>query len=160
MDSVRIQELEAVNPHDIRGLSYEWMKGKECGQLTLCYRKKNTLSGNHYHTGKDASKNPELVLLISGQLRLITCNGKDTIEQVVEKSPGEIMISPNILHTYKAISDIIFLEYRTSIYNPADSDTFPVEVFESYLKSRDMSVNEEAIKKFIEIKKSLCFTTP
>lgn len=150
MEGVRIQELEAININH-KGPTYEWMKGNECRQLTLCYRKANTISGNHFHAGKDISKNPELVLLISGQLKLIVCNGKEAIEQTVEKYPAEIEIFPNILHTYKAISDIIFLEYRRNIYNPADSDTFPVEAFESYLNQKNMPVNKEAIKKFLRL---------
>ncbi|MEK6843997.1 MAG: hypothetical protein AABX83_01075 [Nanoarchaeota archaeon] len=148
MKGVKINELEAVNLYDIRGFTYEWMKGGRCEQLTLCYRKADKISGNHYHKGKDISKNPETTLLISGKLKLIMCDGKETIEKIIEKEGTEIIICPDILHTYRAITDVVFLEYRKSIFNPSDSDTFSSETFESYLESKNFFADKEAIKVF------------
>ena len=151
MEGIRIQQIYPANLDINKGATYEWCKGQETRQLTLCYRKAGVISGNHFHTGKDVSKNPERVLLISGKINLITYDGEETIEQIVEKEASEITIEPNILHSYISLNDSIFIEQRLSIFDPEDTDAFPADRFQPHLQGLNQKVNLEALQTYLKL---------
>ena len=41
---------------------------------------------------------------------------------------------PKILHSLKAITDIIFIEYRSTIYEKQNPDTYPGETYKEYIE--------------------------
>ena len=57
-------ELELVKDDD-RGSIFQFVN-RNSSKLLLVKRKKGTVSGCHYHTGKSKMKDPETVVLIDG----------------------------------------------------------------------------------------------
>ena len=100
-------------------------------EIPVFYRKKGTVFGNHYHTGKDESKNPELIYFLKGKIRFIAKNistgEKDEMEL---ESPFELVIDPNIAHAYVALEDVIFIEPRKTKYSE-NPDTIAYEIVEA-----------------------------
>ena len=95
---------------DERGSSYE-LKIRQTDGFLLANRKKGSVSGNHWHEGKSKSKNPEILLLISGKM-LLEIKDLETNEVYKEtlNGPVQVEIYPMALHTLTALEDCIFLE--------------------------------------------------
>ena len=55
---IQINKKNPININDLRGQTYEWCKGIPGLQISIYIRPPNFPSGNHYHKGKDPSKNP------------------------------------------------------------------------------------------------------
>ena len=74
-------------------------------------RKKNSMSGNNYHTGKNLATNPKIFILLSGEIdfsyRPVATNHKHTI---TISALALIEIKPNTIHAVKALTDIIIIE--------------------------------------------------
>ncbi len=100
-------------------------------EIPVFYRKKGVVFGNHYHTGRDSSKNPELIFFLKGKIRFIAKNistgEKDELEL---ESPFELVIDPNIAHAYVALEDVIFIEPRKTKYSE-NPDTIAYNVIEA-----------------------------
>lgn len=114
--------------HEIRHLSsnesgstYAMASIKSEGYL-LASRKAGSISGNHWHTGKSAAKNPESLLLISGSVRL-NFQHIETGEkaEIIVEAPRLIKIYPQVLHTLEAQTDIIFFEFNSLEEHKADT---------------------------------------
>ncbi len=148
MDGVSFRQIEPVNADDPKGLTYEWCKGIPGMQVTCCLRNAGKISGNHYHRGDDPSKNPERMLILSGSCDLITCDGTQTVVHFLRQPPLEIIIQPSILHAFLPKENINFLEYRATVFNPENNDTFPAESFVEYLKNKCRPINREAILSY------------
>ncbi|MEK6926054.1 MAG: hypothetical protein AABW50_02130 [Nanoarchaeota archaeon] len=129
-------EINKINPvgEDPRGPTYEWCKGIPGIQLTVCKRHKGVVSGNHYHKGDDPSKNPERLLLVNGNFKLIARNdmAEKHLEAIINEG-DELIIHPGILHSFEALTDITFLEYRQTIFNKACPDTYAEDTYSSYI---------------------------
>ena len=54
---------------DERGTTVEILLERN-GKALSIFRKKDTVFGNHYHTGSQATKNPEIFWLLHGTLKL------------------------------------------------------------------------------------------
>ena len=134
MEGVEIRKVSVMNPNDERGESYKLFTNEQGVQIILCKRRKGTISGNHYHKGEDASKNPEKLYLISGKAILDLYNGL-TGERLSVKIEGgtEVRIYPHILHKFKALDDIVFLEYRSTVLDDNNKDSYPAESYEDYI---------------------------
>jgi hypothetical protein len=130
--SVKIRKLDPVSMQ--KGPTYEWCKGIPGKQITIYERKRGTEFGNHYHTGKDPSKNPERFLLLKGKALLKAYNGfiDERIEEVVDEYT-EVLIYPGVFHSMRALTDVLFIEYRSTVYDSSNSDTFPAETYEEYV---------------------------
>jgi dTDP-4-dehydrorhamnose 3,5-epimerase-like enzyme len=80
----------------------------------LVYRNAGTISGQHYHKGISAGKNPEDMLLVQGKANLhwkdLVTNEEKTIELI---APTRVQIPANIWHELTAITDIIFIELNS-----------------------------------------------
>ena len=151
---VRIEEIKPVN--DSQGRTYECFKNEIGSQVTL-YERTVGYSSNHYHLGEDSSKDPEKFLLIKGSIKIefydmclrksleeginTSINGKTeirvfpmTLDKVLEivintatDGKTEIRISPMIRHKVTALTNITFLEYRTTPFDKEKPDTYTVE---------------------------------
>ncbi len=155
MEGIIIRPLIAVNPSDNKGMTYEWCKGIETRQITICFRKKGVVSGDHYHTGNDPSKNPEKFLILNGAVRFVACNGRETLDNIIEEGVNEIIIQHSIIHALIPLDKgITFLEQRMTVYNPEDNDTFPSEQFLDYLND-SRKINHGAFNKYKTIVRNL-----
>jgi len=84
------------------------------GEFLLVYRNAGTVSGQHYHKGISAGKNPEDMLLVQGKADLhwknLVTNKENTIELI---APTRVKIPANIWHELTAITDIVFIELNS-----------------------------------------------
>ncbi len=123
MNTYTISELDLLG-EDERGASYEFKTRPTSGFL-MATRKKGSKSGNHWHQGKSATKNPEILLLVYGEILLETKNittGEE--DSMVVKGPKKIEIYPNILHTLTSQTDCCFLEFNSLEEHKVDT-TYP-----------------------------------
>ena len=110
--SVSVSKID-VKAIDERG-ALHYFSTNRTGEFLLVYRKAGTISGQHYHKGKSAGKNPEEMLLVQGAIQMEWKNllteekGNLTIE-----APSRVIIEANVWHEVKAMTDIIFLELNS-----------------------------------------------
>lgn len=120
-----VGKLEPVNPNDVRGATFQWKFPPELAmhQLTFYTRKARKKFGQHVHLGKDPSKNPEMLLIISGRMR-VTLVGLDDKTEVVELGVWDyLIIYPGVKHSMKALTNVTIAEPRRTHFNPAFPDT-------------------------------------
>src|SRR5438128_1043777 len=110
---------------DERGKIYGF-SARESGYFLVLYRKKGSISGDHYHKGTIKSKSPEIFYMISGQAELKVRDTKSGVEETHLVEQGtKIEIPPFIHHAFKAMTDITFLELNVSKedFDKYESDT-------------------------------------
>ena len=120
MKLVEIKSLDLIGENE---------KGKTFGFETIARsgfifaeRKKDTVSGNHFHQGISHSKNPEILLLTSGKIELnVSSIDGENSQSFILESPKLIEIKPNTLHTVIALTDIQFLEFNSLEEHKADT---------------------------------------
>ncbi len=111
-------ELVVVTPftylgEDERGTTAE-ISLERTGKALSIFRKKDTVFGNHYHTGSQATKNPEIFWLLHGELKLEYRHFESKEWIVVDvKAPVKMDIYPNVLHRVTAITDAYMLELNS-----------------------------------------------
>lgn len=99
---------------DERGNTFGYIAKKKIKEILIVRRKKGTYSGNHYHTGSDPTRNPEIQYIISGRLNFIAKN-LDTNEEEshILGTDTEIRIHPRVFHRLEMLEDTIFAEFHT-----------------------------------------------
>ena len=121
--SVEVQAIE-VKAVDERG-ALHYFSTDRTGEFLLVYRNAGTISGQHYHKGVSAGKNPEDMLLVQGKANLhwkdLTTNEEKTIELI---APIRVKIHANIWHELIAITDIVFIELNS--LSDGSEDTFRI----------------------------------
>ena len=112
MKNVKVIKLEVVKK-DNKGLVFEF-DNRKSSKLLLIKRKKGTISGGHYHTGKNKLKDPETLIMIDGKFKLILKNIKTKQESTkTYQAPIMFKIDPFIYHTIEALTDIIMLDMNS-----------------------------------------------
>jgi dTDP-4-dehydrorhamnose 3,5-epimerase-like enzyme len=118
--SVSVSTID-VKAIDERG-ALHYFSTNRTGEFLLVYRKAGTISGQHYHKGNSAGKNPEEMLLVQGSLTMNWKNlnteekGTLTIE-----APSRVIIEANVWHEVKALTDIIFIELNSLVEGSEDT---------------------------------------
>jgi len=110
--SVIINQID-VKAVDERG-ALHYFNTDRTGEFLLVYRNAGSVSGQHYHKGISAGKNPEDMLLVQGSASFhwkdLTTNEEATI---ILTAPTRVIIKANIWHELTAITDIVFLELNS-----------------------------------------------
>jgi hypothetical protein len=118
--SVSVSKID-VKAIDERG-ALHYFSTNRTGEFLLVYRNAGTISGQHYHKGKSAGKNPEEMLLVQGSIQMEWKNllteekGTLTIE-----APSRVIIEANVWHEVKAKTDIIFIELNSLVEGSEDT---------------------------------------
>jgi len=103
-------DLKAV---DERG-ALHYFSTDRSGEFLLVYRNKGSISGQHYHKGISANKNPEDMLLVQGSLLLQWKEIEGTeIGEVEVVAPARVLIPAGIWHQVTAQTDIVFIELNS-----------------------------------------------
>ena len=103
-------DLKAV---DERG-ALHYFSTDRSGEFLLVYRNKGTVSGQHYHKGISANKNPEDMLLVQGSLLLQWKEIEGTENGEVEViAPARVLIPAGIWHQTTAQTDIVFIQLNS-----------------------------------------------
>ncbi|MBU1039057.1 cupin domain-containing protein [Patescibacteria group bacterium] len=111
-----LAEIEKVPlwKEDERGKAYQFSTRESSFYIAL-YRRKGTTSGDHYHKGTIKSKSPEIFYFIDGKAELHLKDQKSGLEERHIIEPGtKIQIPPNIYHSFRALTDIILIEFNVS----------------------------------------------
>jgi hypothetical protein len=110
--SVTITPID-LKAADTRG-ALHYFSTERTGEFLLVYRNAGSVSGQHYHKGSSAGKNPEDMLLVQGSATLhwkdLISNHEETVELI---APVRVLIQPNVWHALTAISDIVFVELNS-----------------------------------------------
>lgn len=116
----RLLDLQLLG-NDERGSSYAFHTRKTDGFL-LATRTKGAVSGNHWHEGKSSTKNPEILLLVSGKM-LLEITDLETQHQYSEtiEGPKLVEIDAMALHTLTSLEDCTFLEFNSLEEHKADT---------------------------------------
>ena len=110
--SVTISSIE-VKAVDERG-ALHFFKTDRTGEFLLVYRNAGTVSGQHYHKGISAGKNPEDMLLVQGSINLHWKDLKINHEETIKvEAPSRVKIPAGIWHEVTAITDIVFIELNS-----------------------------------------------
>ncbi len=109
---IKIDKLEKIF-EDNRGVSLV-IPNDRGGDFMIAYRKANTSSGRHYHTGKSKYKDPEIMYLLSGkvEMRWYRLDDKIMHKETVE-APARIEIPINIWHELWSLTDCSFWEMNS-----------------------------------------------
>lgn len=107
---------------DDRGENYTW----DCtrtGAFILCYRKAGSSSGQHYHEGKSANKDPEILFLLSGiaEMHWCTLDQRDKMETITIQAPAKVVVPVMLWHQLIAVTDCSFMELNSVEDVQADS---------------------------------------
>lgn len=102
-----------VKAVDERG-ALHYFSTDRSGEFLLVYRNKGAISGQHYHKGISANKNPEDMLLVQGSLMLAwkEIDGTESGEVKVV-APARVLIPAGIWHQTTAQTDIVFIELNS-----------------------------------------------
>jgi hypothetical protein len=110
--SVTITQID-LKAADARG-ALHYFSTDRTGEFLLVYRNAGSVSGQHYHKGSSAGKNPEDMLLVQGSATLhwkdLISNHEETVELI---APVRVFIQPNVWHSLTAITDIVFVELNS-----------------------------------------------
>ncbi len=114
-----------------RTWKYDLPDGK---QIMLFRRLKGEPFGAHFHKGEDPSKNPEIFLLLEGKIQFsfVSKEGKKAGPIVLDATSGKpqlLRIQPWAFHFVEALTDVLFIEYRLTPFDPEHPDTFPAKDF-------------------------------
>jgi dTDP-4-dehydrorhamnose 3,5-epimerase-like enzyme len=102
-----------VKAVDERG-ALHYFSTDRSGEFLLVYRNKGSISGQHYHKGNSANKNPEDMLLVQGSLLLQWKEIEGTeIGEVEVVAPARVLIPAGIWHQVTAQTDIVFIELNS-----------------------------------------------
>lgn len=111
----------ALTGQDERGYTCEYFH-ERLGQHLILYRKAGTISGRHYHKGNSITKNPEILLLLSGTCSL---NWKEInsgkMETMTIDGPVRMEIPPYYWHEIVTVTDCVFLELNSIAEHAADT---------------------------------------
>ncbi len=115
---------------DERG-SLHYFNTDRSGEFLLVYRNKGSISGQHFHKGFSANKNPEDMLLLQGSFMLQWKElegieiGGDFRElengEVEVVAPARVLIPAGIWHQVTALTDIVFIELNSLVDGSEDT---------------------------------------
>jgi len=116
-----------VHPIDIKAVdergALHYFSTDRTGEFLLLYRNAGTISGQHYHKGISAGKNPEDMLLVQGTANLHLKDLETKEEKTIELvAPIRVQIPAHIWHELTAITDIVFIELNS--LSEGSEDTF------------------------------------
>lgn len=126
-------QINTIRPVWKEGVSvYSWCRGLPCRQISIYFRRKGDPCGNHFHTGSDPSKDPELFLLLQGEV-ILEAPG---IQEKLCDPSTEIIIPKEIPHKLHILKDTFFIEYRSTPFDKDHPDTYHADTYEAYLRSK------------------------
>ncbi len=112
------QSLINVTPfsfigQDERGTTAE-ITIERSGKVLSIFRKEGTVFGNHYHSGSEPTKNPEIFWLLHGALKVeyrsIHATNWEEVEII---GPTKVDFYPNVIHRVTALSNAYMLELNS-----------------------------------------------
>lgn len=96
---------------DERG-STHYFDTERTGQFIIAYRKAGSASGRHYHKGTATKKNPEQIIIMSGEATINWYDVRDKLVRGTAKAtaPALVEIQAWAWHEVMADTDIVVFE--------------------------------------------------
>ena len=137
MKGVNITAIEPAAQND-KGTTLEWRTDHGAGsQITIYRRHRQQDFGGHFHQGDDPSKNPEILFLLAGRLRLTVENTAGDREEFTIEENQQVVIEAGIAHWLQALTDqVTILEWRVTPFNREQPDTYPADQWPAYKASQ------------------------
>ena len=115
-----ITPLEPFNRDD-RGYNCEYFHDR-IGQHVLVYSKPGAVRGGHYHKGISLTKNPEIVILLSGNCTIKWREpNSPTLQSNTVDGPARIEIPPYIWHQFIFHTESVMFEMNSLSEHAADT---------------------------------------
>lgn len=106
---------------DERGYTAEFLQ-ERTGTHLIVFRKAGTVSGRHYHKGLSQTKDPEILVLLSGTCTFNWKHIDDTELQTAQYTgPVKFEIPPLIWHELIPDTDCTFVEMNSIEEHAADT---------------------------------------
>lgn len=97
--------------HDERGTTSNFALPRKQDDFIYMTRAAGSLSGNTYHQGKNDGTNPKMFILVNGELELnYRITSEKEAHQLIVQAPALIKVKPYVIHSIKALTNIIILE--------------------------------------------------
>jgi dTDP-4-dehydrorhamnose 3,5-epimerase-like enzyme len=110
---VEVKTIEKI-AEDYRG-STHFFDTDRSGQFVVGYRKAGTLNARHYHKELSKNKNPEILILMQGEITINWFDVRDKEKKGVCKAiaPAMITVQAWAWHEVLADTDIVFFELNS-----------------------------------------------
>lgn len=109
---MKVEKIE-LKGNDERGYVAEYFHNRS-GQQLLVFSNAGSVRGRHYHKGLSETKNPEILILISGQIKIVCKKiGENEIKEQVVAAPARIEFQPFEWHELTAITACSFIEMNS-----------------------------------------------
>lgn len=110
---ITIAEMPQIH-QDERGSTY-YFDTDRTEQFVVAYRKAGTYNARHYHKPMEDNKNPEIFLLLSGEISIkwFDVNNPERKGECTAKAPVMITVQAMAWHEVYAETDFLILELNT-----------------------------------------------
>ena len=110
---VEVKPIEKIAEDD-RG-STHFFDTDRSGQFVVGYRKAGTLNARHYHKELSKNKNPEILILMQGEITINWFDVRDREKKGVCKAtaPAMVTVQAWAWHEVLADTDIVFFELNS-----------------------------------------------
>ena len=117
---MKITPIETSSKDD-RGTVSEYYH-ERTGQHLIVFSKIGSVRGRHYHKGISLSKNPEILILLSGTCTFNWCeaHGEELFTETVQ-APAKVEVPPYVWHELIAVTDCSILEMNSLSEHIADT---------------------------------------
>jgi len=115
--------IEPIVPvrEDERGYAAEYLHDRSGRQL-LIFTRQGVVRGRHYHTGKSATKSPEILILLTGSITLRWRRLQDeSLSEANIQAPARISIAAGVWHELLALTDCLLSEMNSMEEHAADT---------------------------------------
>jgi len=115
--------ITALEPfhRDSRGYNCEYFHDR-IGQHVLVYSRPDAVRGGHYHKGNSLTKNPEIVILLSG---ICVINWREpnaqALSTITVEGPARIEVPPYTWHQFIFKTESVMLEMNSLSEHAADT---------------------------------------
>ncbi len=123
-----IKVLSLENKGDDRGNFFHLNLKRPSRHIYIYHRKKGIKNWGHFHTGNNPSRNPEVLFLIQGKMKMFFEDlGGNKKELIINEN--HLLITPKLIfHKYEILEYSIFLEPRIKTEDEIP-DTFDYKEF-------------------------------
>lgn len=107
---VTVKEFNPIG-NDLKGATASFSLPRKQADFIFLERKADTISGNTYHEGKNEGTSPKTFILISGDIEFNyrAVNEEEKTSMHIS-APAVIEVNPMVIHSVRAITDILILE--------------------------------------------------
>ena len=118
---VKVTPINKIG-EDERG-STHYFDTDRTGQFIIAYRKKGSENAKHYHKGTALTKNPEIIVIMQGE---VTLNWHDMLsdKKGVEKIVAPAMVEIEAWAWHEVIADTDIVVFELNGLEDAKDDTF------------------------------------